>query len=584
MTFDVLRRPSAAAQLLLATVSLLLGSPAGAAISGFVRDTQSSAPVAGARVHLQADLSVVATSAADGSFTLPVSFGGFAVVTASVPYDPMAPVNYNSSGAVTLDGNAGLEILIPILPTADNPVYAPPGTDLCNSCHGGQHTAWQTSNHALAGDDAWVLDLFSGTGTAGGSAGYVFKDLHDPGESGFCATCHAPMEDAFDPGNVLLDEVSTTAGLEGVSCLACHQISDVSGDVNGLHHLGTSTYRFPDDRPFSETWQFVWGPLDDVSFGGMRASYAPFFSTSRLCASCHQYVNPDTGAPGQNTYNEWLASDYAVPGPTFRSCQDCHMPPADADGTVCVIGDSPVRAAEMRRSHAFVGATPTGLSDAILLSTDAADAAGLLTVDAQVTNQGAGHSFPTGVSIRNALLVIEATYQGVPLPQVSGPTVPFWADDDVAGQQPGDYAGAAGKGFAKVLEGRINGTGPTVRPVLFIDAEAVYSDSLIHAGATDLTSVQFLLPPEALPGETVEVSARLLYRRAYRSIAVTKGWQQTPQGGPIEIEVAAEQLTVPLVEGGQPGANVLEIPTAGPVGLLLLALLLAGSALRRLRR
>ena len=34
------------------------------------------------------------------------------------------------------------------------------------------------------------------------------------------------------------------------------------------------------------------------------------------------------------------------------------MPPADADGTVCVIGDSPVRAAEMRRSHAFVGATP----------------------------------------------------------------------------------------------------------------------------------------------------------------------------------------------------------------------------------
>lgn len=583
MTPHVLRRLAMTSSLLLGPAGLLWSPCAEAAIGGFVRDTQSSSPVEGARVHLQADSSVVAITAADGSFTLPVTFAGFAVVTASVTYDPGAATNFTSAGAVTLDGNAGLEILIPPLPTADNPAYAPPSTTLCNSCHGDQHDAWQTSNHSVAGIDTWVLDLFSGTGTAGGAAGYVYRDLHDPGETGFCATCHAPMEDVFDPGNVLLDEVSTTAGLEGVSCLACHQISDVSGDVNGLHHLGTSTYRFPDDRPFNETWQFVWGPLDDVSFGGMRASYAPFFSESRLCASCHQYNNPDTGAPGQNTYGEWLASEYAVPGPTFASCQDCHMPPAATDGTVCVIGDSPVRPAAMRRSHGFVGSTPTTLSDAILLDADAGDAGGLLTVTAEVTNDGAGHAFPTGVSIRNAMLVIEATFNGVPLPQVAGPTVPFWADDDVAGQQLGDWAGSPGKGFAKVLEGRINGQGPTVRPVLFIDAEAVYSDTLIPAGATDVTSVDFLLPPDALPGDTVEVSARLLYRRAFRATAVTKGWQMTPQGGPVEIEVANRQLSVPLVEGGLPGADILEIPTAGPIGLLLLALLLAAGGLRRLR-
>jgi hypothetical protein len=313
----------------------------------------------------------------------------------------------------------------------------------------------------------------------------------------------------------------------------------------------------------------------------MRAAYAPHFRESRMCASCHQYVNPDTGAPGQNTYGEWLASPFAVPGPNFQSCQDCHMPPSDTDGTVCVIGDSPTRPAEHRRQHTFIGATPTTLADAILLDASALDGAGLLQVTAEVTNQGAGHAFPSGVSIRNALLVIEASLDGTPLNQVSGPVVPFWADDDVAGQQPGDYADYPGKGFAKILEGRINGAGPTVRPVLFIDAEAVFSDTLIPSGATDVTTVEFQLPPEAEPGDLVDVTVRLLYRRAFRALAVTKGWDQTPQGGPVEIEVAREDLTVPLTGGPLPPA---EIPTAGSIGLLLLALLLAGGALLRLRR
>ncbi|MDY7094335.1 MAG: multiheme c-type cytochrome [Acidobacteriota bacterium] len=579
------RAPStiaAAALALAACLLVLLTAPvAEAAVSGFVRDADTSMPLAGASVHLQADTSTVVVSAADGSFDLPVTFAGFAVITAALTYDAGASTNYNTGAAFAMDGTSGIEILLQSIPSADNPSYSPPEAGLCGSCHGDQFSQWQTANHSLAGTDEWVLDLFSGTGTAGGSAGYVFTDLHDPGETGFCATCHAPMEDVFDPGNVMLDEVSTLGGLDGVSCLACHQMDSVNDNVDALHHLGNSTYRFPDERPFFDTWQFVWGPLDDVSFGGMRAAYAPHFRESRMCASCHQYVNPDTGAPGQNTYGEWLASPFSVPGPTFQSCQDCHMPPADTDGTVCVLGDSPTRPAQQRRQHTFIGATPTTLADAILLDASALDGAGLLQVTAAVTNEGAGHAFPSGVSIRNALLVIEASYDGTPLNQVSGPVVPFWADDEVPGQQPGDYADYPGKGFAKILEGRINGTGPTVRPVLFIDAEGVFSDTLIPSGATDVTTVEFQLPPEAEPGDLVDVTVRLLYRRAFRALAVTKGWDQTPQGGPVEIEVARQDLSLPLTGGPLPPA---EIPTAGSIGLLLLALLLAAGALLRLRR
>ena len=173
--------------------------------------------------------------------------------------------------------------------------------------------------------------------------------------------------------------------------------------------------------------------------------------------------------------------------------------------------------------------------------------------------------------------MITANIGGEELVQVAGPQIPFWADDDEPGQQEGDFAGFPGKGFAKVLEGRINGEGPVVRPVLFIDAENVFSDTLIPSGATDVTEVQFELPPGS-EGQLAEVSARLLYRRAYRALAVTKGWTETPQGGPIEIEVAANQLEVEVELGA------VEIPALGSVGLFALAALLGLAGFRGLRK
>jgi hypothetical protein len=201
-------------------------------------------------------------------------------------------------------------------------------------------------------------------------------------------------------------------------------------------------------------------------------------------------------------------------------------------------------------------------------------------VVAEVNNFGAGHSFPTGVSIRNAILVVSATLDGQPLEQAAGPTVPFWGSDDVPGDQPGDLAGLPGKGFAKVLEGRINGQGPTVRPVLFIDAEGVLSDTLIPSGATDTTMIEFELPPGVPQGASVEIEARLLYRRTFRAIQVAKGWTQSAHGGPIEIEVASRALDLPIVGS----APVAEVPAVSPVGILALALALATLGAYRLRR
>ncbi len=191
-----------------------------------------------------------------------------------------------------------------------------------------------------------------------------------------------------------------------------------------------------------------------------------------------------------------------------------------------------------------------------------------------VGNRGAGHAFPTGISIRNAILVIEVELDGQLLPQIDGPTVPFYASAG-AGQGPDDLAGRPGRGFARVLEGRINGQGPVVRPVLFIDAEGVYADTRIASGAEDLSHYRFLLPvlPDGLHQATVR--ARLLYRRAWRELAQVKGWTVTPAGGPIEIEIAQQTLTLAL----GPSGPIERIPALNRWAVVALALLTLLAAL-----
>ena len=545
---------------------LLVSGTAWADISGTVVNGPDSMPIAGAEVRVQAmENSPVAITNAAGEFTLAVNPANPVSLAGALPYDPDGSNNYFSNIAFAVNGQTDVQIGLRPFPVSDNPTYDPPTSFLCGACHGEQHDQWSMSRHAGAGMNPWVLDLHSGGGTPGGSAGYVFRETHDPGETGFCATCHNALEDVFDPGNVQMNEVTSASALEGVNCLTCHHIGEVDeNNINGLHHFGGKTqYRFPAEIEQNTEFQ-VFGPLPDVEAGIMYSVYNPLFESSRLCAACHQYNNPDTGAPGQNTYAEWLASPFAQAGPGFRSCQNCHMPQADGPGPITQIG-SVERPASQRHAHTFIGATPTTLAEAITLTLDAEQQGDEIVVTASIFN-GAGHSFPTGVSIRNAMLSVDVQAGGMTLAQTGGPQIPFYGSDDVPGVQPGDLAGTPGKGFAKVLQGRINGQGSPVQPVLFIDAETTQSDTLIPSSTTD-TSVYRFAVPAGFTG-TVSVDARLLYRRAWRALAVTKGWTVTPGGMPVEIEVAAEQRQLAV----ESGFNLSAIPTLGIPALLILIL------------
>jgi len=567
-------------------VSALAAGAASADISGFVTVEGSGTPgtpIAGAYVHIQADLVTPGTfTAADGSFTLAASPVGQVFVAASIPYLKSAPENFLIGGVPAADGDTGVDIRMAVLPAADDPAYVPVDVSECGACHFERYSQWSTSHHAYTAQNKWVLDLFSGTGTPGGAAGYVFKNTHDPGETGFCATCHAPMQDIQDPRpeGVPLDEATALNGSQGVICVACHQMDAIDAThINALNHRGKASFRFPQAGQGENTWQFVWGPMDDVTFSLMRPSFSPLHRSSQICAACHQYHNPETDAPGQNTYLEWQASPYGTPGPGFRTCQDCHMGTLAGVGQNCEFG-GPDRESAERHAHTFIGSTPETLSANIALTTTVEETAGgTVRVANAVDNFGAGHDFPTGISLRNAILWVTASIGGEELTQVSGPTVPFWGSDDVPGDQPGDLAGQPGKGFAKVLEGRINGAGPVVRPVLFIDAESVHELTTIPSGAIDTTEIEFAIPPGTPAGTPVDVTAVLLYRRAWRAVAVTKGWTETTHGDPIEIEVARNEETLTLT-----GQGIVEIPALSAGGLAVAALALGAVALLALRR
>jgi hypothetical protein len=531
----------------------VLAFPASADITGVVTDYDSGEPLADVIVSIRArpDIPTVLTGD-DGTFVLPLTLDPMQPIeiATAIPYSDTAEHNY-LVGAQQAYNGMNVPILMFRSPAADTSNYTPPSSRTCQTCHGNYHSQWSSSRHAGSAVNEWVLDLYSGGGTPGGSNGYVFRDTHAEDNTGFCAVCHAPMEDIFTPGEVFLDEVGTDAGLDGVSCLGCHQIAHVDADnINALGHLGKTDYRFPEPNSPVPTFMYVWGPLADVSNNPMQAHYSPLHSDPLLCASCHQYTNPTTGAPGQNTYQEWLASPYAQAGPGRRTCQNCHMPKETSPGQIGMTG--PTRPASQRTTHRFIGATPQRLVENIDLRIGAVQEKGYLVVTTEVENS-CGHNFPTGISIRNALLLIDARIDGVELAQSAGPVLPFWASDDVPGIQPGDHAGRPGKGYAKVLQGRINGEGPVQQPVLFIDAETVLSDTGIPSGSTDIVEFRFAIPPGLAKGTMATIDAELLYRRAWRALAVAKGWTQTPGGMPVEIPVQDRQLEIEL----QPVSDVI---------------------------
>ncbi|MCP4251014.1 MAG: hypothetical protein GY778_28585, partial [bacterium] len=192
-----------------------------------------------------------------------------------------------------------------------------------------------------------------------------------------------------------------------------------------------------------------------------------------------------------------------------------------------------VRDSTTLRSHNILGTTPAYLANAVEMSMQVQQAGSKVAVQVDVDNTLTGHHVPTGVTVRNMILLVEAWPDGGdpavnPLEPVGAQTI-----HDLGGvgdPAQGYYAGLAGKFYAKVNHDA-QGNGPT----FFTDATGITFDSRIPALTNDVTNYTFQAP---IGGGLVQVRARLIYRRAFRFLVDAKGWTQDGHGNPL-ADVAA---------------------------------------------
>ena len=238
-----------------------------------------------------------------------------------------------------------------ILPIGSNSLFS--GSGVCISCHGRDFEGIASTDSQ--GNDVNVIDDWRAS-MMGNSAKDPFwqakvshevaiNPQHQEITETTCTKCHAPMGHfaAFHDGatNYSIAEMrADDLALDGVSCVACHQLNQ--------NELGNS---FSGNLSY-ETEQIAYGPYADpwtspmISFSGYTPTFSEKIGSSELCADCHTLITSTIDLEGeftgenfieQATYHEWLNSRY---NEMQVECQNCHMPEVGNDGIILSIGYS----------------------------------------------------------------------------------------------------------------------------------------------------------------------------------------------------------------------------------------------------
>jgi hypothetical protein len=129
-------------------------------------------------------------------------------------------------------------------------------------------------------------------------------------------------------------------------------------------------------------------------------------------------------------------------------------------------------------------------------------------------------------------LLVDVRGPGGPLDLLEGPVVPDWGG--VGDPEDGRFAGLPGTAYAKVLEEPWTEVGPSGA---YWNQTRIVSDNRIPAMGSDTTRYRFAAPTS---GE-VEITATLLFRRAFIDPADQKGWDT----GDVVMELERTTLEPP---------------------------------------
>lgn len=260
----------------------------------------------------------------------------------------------------------------------------------CRQCHAIIYADWEGTMHFNAYLDPFYLEEVK-----------VASNDTDGLVDEFCSRCHTPI--GVVSGEIPPIDGSGMSDISklGVQCDFCHVVSGSNGTGNAQFIVT------PGDTK--------WGPFDDARGTYHESEYLELYTGSEYCGMCHQVIHPVNGLVIDDTYSTWKESQYAEDDVV---CQDCHM----TEG-ITEFEANPGRAGsgapkrEHISSHDIVGGNAfippmfgaenvaemavERLQKAAILevtSPEIASSGDKVTIEATITNSGAGHKIPTGVS------------------------------------------------------------------------------------------------------------------------------------------------------------------------------------------
>jgi Cytochrome c554 and c-prime len=392
------------------------------------------------------------------------------------------------------------------------------GPQVCAGCHADIFQQWEGSMMAAA----WIDPVFQAVYMK-----YVreSKDDDEKAEVAMCSRCHTP---AGYVSNDLARYTKVLSGVEGegVFCDFCHSVKSSAGIGNGAYMLepGNAAEGEPGTK---------YGPFKDSSSPFHATKFSELHTRSELCGMCHDVNHAHNIMSIENTYSEWRTGPYNTGDPaTTVTCQDCHMrqtPKYPSTGST-VRPDVPGFAApeEMggkKRPHiwqhyfvggnlavtALLGHHPQArmasdrLSHAVTVEftgTEKPRPGKLYRMPVRVTNSGAGHYLPTGLTF------VREMWLDVTVKDSDGSVIFRSGDLDEKGNiKPGAviYHSILGKG------------GQAIKPTLFLpEATQVLYDHRIAPLGYDLEEFVFEIPRAAKGPLSYRVEMR--YRSAPQSL------------------------------------------------------------------
>jgi len=257
----------------------------------------------------------------------------------------------------------------------------------CQKCHSAQYSEWSGSMHAYASTDPLFLALNQ-------------RGQDEASVGTFCATCHAPMAVRTGATRDGTNLASLPERLQGVTCYACHNVSQITNTHNNSTRLGNdAVMRGSISNPLSnDAHRSAYSALHDRTQ----------LESSQLCGSCHDVVNGHAVAI-ERSFAEWQGSAFSASNGS--TCGQCHMSKHAEPGPIADVPGAPTRD---RHSHQFPGVdlalTPfpdaeaqrtavqslldTTLQTALCVRGTGANANLVVIVD----NVASGHKWPSGAA------------------------------------------------------------------------------------------------------------------------------------------------------------------------------------------